>query len=118
RNGGRLVAENDLYLPTVQSGKRDESCCNPFARIEAAPGKSLTVDRLEIRTGHLQGDIRTNGPIQFRGFDATRSIQNLSSGVDVVLEAGQLNVEDSDPLLGATTGAMIVGGRSNAAIIV
>ncbi|HEX6960642.1 MAG TPA: hypothetical protein VF175_02155 [Lacipirellula sp.] len=117
RNGGRLIAEADQHFRRVESGERDTECCNPYAQIEAAPGATLTIDQLRINEGSLTGDIRTAGDVEFFGFASPRTIRNLSSGLNVQLHAGQMFVEDTNDMLGATTGAMIVGRTSDAVIV-
>ena len=116
RNGGRLIAEANQHLDRVMTGPRDESCCGTFGSIEAAPGIVLQVDTLNIFEGLVKGDVRTNRPIEFHGFGASRDIRNLVSGTNVVLHAGQMELDDSDTSLDPTSGAVIVGRVSESVV--
>jgi hypothetical protein len=106
RNGGQLVSESDQHFRRLRDGGYNASCCNPWGVVEAKAGAVIQVDELSVREARLKGDLRTAGPIQFYGLSGLRTIQNLSSGIDVYLHAGSLNLHDLDPTLGPTTGAV------------
>ena len=112
QNSGRIVIEALQTFGTIATAHRSQS-----GIIEVAPGSLLTADAVNLFQGTIQGNVQTDGPLQFRGFAGRRTIRNLESGIDVEVYGGDLAIDDSDQSRPTTSSKISILRESKASIL-
>ena len=119
QNGARIVATVDQQFDKIRAGRLiQQGCCSPSANVYVEDGATLSLDRLEMVQGTIQGAVNVAEGLTFAGFVGGRALSHVDTEITVNVQAGVVDLNDTLPGLAPSNVHVRLLRSSEAAISV